>query len=261
MGDRNPEKQISQTEIALAALREAPLHALVKEGIESAYTSKAERTDKGLRIETTNDRDKSTSTMIIEGTASSEHRTINLSGIHFDTILRGEYTISHVQGKTVKLERDQFELIGTDWDAWMSRPDRFTLTMKRTDAQGRPIQTYEPAISETQVGGDGHLVLDPNGQPLRIARPADGEANCGLENIGNPGNRRMDATFIIRDATLGDLSYNQTREKEPAGWYYRSVVRDMKGTVLGIVSQRFTLDDNGDIESVTTSARKPRKTL
>ncbi|MBX9686867.1 MAG: hypothetical protein K2X27_09210 [Candidatus Obscuribacterales bacterium] len=244
------EKSIAQNELTLAALRE-PALKLLQEGRESSFSSEAKRTDKGLQVNTVDEKTKTTSLMIVDGNATAKHRSIDFSGFHFDVQLKGDFNITHIKNNQTWVEKDSFELKGSDLDDWMQRSDKFNVTMKRSDANGRPIQVYEPAISEAQSS------LDPNGQPIRLARPAGNEANCGKENIYNPGNKRMECDYIIRDALNGDLSYNETREKFPASFYYRSVVRDMQGQVKGIVHQSFNLDTNGDLVSVKTRAVKP----
>ena len=60
------------------------------------------------------------------------------------------------------------------------------------------------------------------------------------------------------NTVLGTLSFNETRERLPAGFYHRSVVRDMKGNVLGILNQNYHLDEHGNLIDATTSARKPQ---
>lgn len=258
MGDQpSPEQQkkietgIARTEITLAALREEPMRALLQEGVESAYTSVAKKTEKGLQVDTENTKTHRKSSMVVDGTATGSR------GV-FSTELTGDFTITHGTGQGARVEKDKFQLKGSNWDEVMGRPDLFNVGYTRTDASGKPFQVYEPAISEPVIK-DGRYQLDPNGQPLRVAKPAGSDNNAGRENIGNPGNRRLEATFIIHDAKLGDLSYNQTKETTVGGYYYRSVVRDMQSRVLGIVEQDFKVDANNEITSVTTSARKPRQ--
>lgn len=244
MDDKHTEKAIAQTEVVLAALRE-PAIKLLQDGVSSAYSSTAHITDKGLQVNTVKDGTHVPTVMLVEGKAESERRIM-----HMDDYLKGEYKITHSDGKKSWQENDTFELSGGLWDGWMGRADKFNVSLTRKDANGRTIESYLPAISEEQKQ------LDPNGQAVRLAKLAGSEANASLENIANPGNKRQEANFIIKNGD-SELSYNETREKYPAAWAYRSVVRDMKGKVLGIVNQTFTLDDNGDLASVQTSARKP----
>ncbi len=248
---KNIETGIARTEVALAALRDEPMRALIAEGVESAYTSTATKTDKGLKFDTENNKTHQKSTMVVDGSTKGSNGLLSIS-------LDGDFTITHGTGAAAKVEKDEFHLKASNWDSVMGRSDLFNVGYARKDAAGKPIQVYEPAISEI-VTSDGQIARDPNGQPKRHARPAGDEMNAGRENIGNPGNRRLEATFIIHDAKLGDLSYNQTKEKTAQGFYYRSVVRDMKDNVLGIVEQDFTVDENNEVTSVRTSARKPRQ--
>lgn len=246
MDDKQTEKAIAQTEVVLAALRE-PAIKLLQDGVASAYTSSAHRTDKGLQVSTVKDGSNVPSLMLVEGKTESERRLLSM-----DDHLKGEFKITHTDGKKSWQENDTFELSGGLWDGWMGRADKFNVSLTRKDASGKVIEAYLPAISEEQ------RQLDSNGQPVRIARLAGSEANASLENIANPGNKRQEANYIIKNgSTNAELSYNETRENYPAAFAYRSVVRDMQGKVIGIVNQSFKLDDHGDISSVQTSARKP----
>lgn len=251
---KTSETAIAQNEISLSVLRETALRTLLEEGRESAYTSSATATDKGRQIETVNNKTKDRSTIIINGKAVGVHR-----GLSLDTQVKGDFVITHVRPKGNLVEKAEFELTGTDWDEFWGRTDKFTISMKRTDATGKKaVETYLPAISEEQHK-DNRAVLDPNGQPLRIARLANGDANCRRDNIDNPRNSRVLCEYILRRDQSQDLSYNETREKFPSSIYYRSVVRDMQGKVLGIVEQSYKTDANGDLLSATTSARRPLK--
>ena len=249
MDQRNhSEKSIAQNEVTLAALR-APALELIQQGIESSYTSQATKTEKGLQVRTVDDKTHVPSLMLVDGKADAVHRTVDWSGIHFDVALHGDFSIKHQKGKQQWNEKATFDLVGSDWDNLWNRSDKFNTTIKRMDEKGRLIQAYAPAISEEQTA------LDPNGQAIRLAKPAGTSANCGIENIYNRNDKRMLCEYIVD----GKVSYNESREQFPAIWSHRSVVRDMKGTVLGIVHQDYRLDDKGDITSVSTSARKPMK--
>lgn len=249
----NTENAVAQTEVVLAALRE-PALKLLEEGIASSYTSTARRTKNGLEISTVKEGEKTASLMIVQGNARAESRIAYWQGIHLDVVLNGQYKITHKEAGKTWQETDSFRLSGSMLDEWMGRPDKYNVTLNRKDAAGKPLQSYLPAISEAQKQ------LDPNGQPLRLARYAGSEANSSLEDIYSYGSRKQEANYIIQDGRTGkELSYNETREKYPAAWAYRSVLRDMQGKVLGIVHQSFKLDEKGDLVSVDTSARKPMK--
>lgn len=230
----------AQNDLILAAVRQDALNALVKEGHGSAYTSEAHQTKKGLQVTTTNDRTHARSSLVINGEAD-HHRTT----FGFGWQMTGNFTIDHLDGKPA--EHDQFVGITKNLD----RDDMANISMSRKDASGGNIQTYEPAISEETSR------LDPNGFHVRIAKPAGSDANIQADNIANPGNHRKESEFIIHDKDLGDLSYNETGETKPAYYAYRSVVRDMKGNVLGIVTQDFHLDKDGNLTDVKTEARLP----
>lgn len=246
------ERAIAQNEITLAVLRESALEALIQNGKATVSESTVSSVDGGRQIKTIDRDTKQESTIIINGKAVGVRRT-------FDSQVKGDFSIVRVS-PAAPAEKAEFELVASDWDELWSRSDKFRVSMTRTDARGNKIESYDPAVSEVVKGK-----FDPNGQPLRTARPAvAGEANCQRENIDNRGNKRLLREYIIHSNKLGDLSYNEVRdnnETNPSSVYYRSVVRDMKeaGKVLAIVEQRFQVDYNGDLTSVTTTARKPQK--
>ncbi len=258
MGNEIAENQqvraVPQNELALAALRDEALLALVKQNKETTFDSSVTNTPNGLQIDTTDQTDKSKSQMVIKGT--SEYSP-PLHGWHLDTQWNGDYTITHNKGGERRVEKDSFRYVGGMFDDFMSREDKSNVTMTRKDANGNPFQTYLPAISET-VMQDGRLAYAPNGQPLRHARLAGSETNCGL-TMSNSRGGDMECNYIIKDARFGkDISYNETREKNPSGYHYRSVVRDTQGGVLGIINQTYSVNRlTGDVTSVTTSGRKP----
>jgi len=257
MGDSTVpiERSIAQTEATLAALRQPVLDALLKEGRASTFSSTAHRNGDELTIETTG---KGTPKQVLKVSSDihSESTLFNpmdpstLKAPNPGAYIVGNFTIKDGQNNVI--ERDRVNFFASHVDDWYSRPDKATMSLTRMDAKGNPFQTYVPAVSEEQGG------YDANGQPLRVATPTNGGPNCGLENIGNQGNHRRECDYIVHDpnSRIGDLSYNETQSTE-GRTYYRSVVRDMQGKVLGIVEQSFALDANGDLVSATTSARKP----
>lgn len=246
---KKQETGIARTEITLAALRDEAIKSLLKEGKSPVFTSNASKDGDVLKVDTKNDKTGVVTKMVVDGTATGSRGILS-------TELVGNFTITHGSGQNARIERDEFRLKGGHWDEIMGRPDLFNVGFTRKDATGKPIQVYEPALSEVVISG-GRVVEDPNGQPLRRARPAGSDNNAGAENIANRGNRRLEANYIIHDPTIGDLSYNQTKEKTASGFAYRSVLRDLQGTVLGIVEQNVSLDENFDVTAVRTSARKP----
>lgn len=247
---------VAQTQVVLANLRDPVLEALIQ-GRESSFSSQSKRTANGLEITTTNDSTKAKSGLIVNGNVSS---TDFLGGLS----LEGNYNVKHLDGngRLKSQEQDKFELKGGVWDAWMGNSDRFNAQLTRSDMQGNPFQVHKPAISEVQYNGR-NMVLDPNGQGVRIAKYAGSDNNCGMENPYNSANKRYECDYVVskgKDAPAKDgLSYNEVRENLPGGIYLRSVVRDGSGKVLGIVNQSYRLDANGDPVDIRTSARKPQE--
>lgn len=241
--DHVNQEALAQNEVTLAALR-APALELLQKGVESSYSSQATKTARGLEVVTVNDNDNKhvPSLLIVDGKTNSS------SGI-FNVTLHGDFNITHQSTKGQWQEKATFDLVGSHWDHVWGRDDKFNASIKRMNAEGKPFQVYAPAITEEQSQ------LDSNGQPIRLAKLAGGEANAGIENIGSRGDRRYLTEYIVD----GKLSFNESRTQYPALWERRTVVRDLQGKVLGIMYQDYKLNANGDITSVSTSARKPMK--
>ncbi|MBX9569747.1 MAG: hypothetical protein K2X77_12695 [Candidatus Obscuribacterales bacterium] len=241
--DHVNQKALAQNEVTLAALR-APALELLQKGIESSYSSQATKTDRGLEVTTVNDNDSKhvPNLLIVDGKTKSE------SGL-FNVALHGDFNITHKSARGQWQEKATFDLVGSHWDHIWGRDDKFNASIKRMNAEGKAFQIYAPAITEEQDR------LDPNGQPIRIAKLAGDQPNAGIENIASRGDRRFLTEYIVDNK----LSFNESRTQYPAMWERRTVVRDLQGKVLGIMYQDYKLDGNGDITSVSTSARKPMK--
>lgn len=254
------ERSIAQTDITLAALRQPALDALLQQGRSSTFTSIAHRQGNDLTVETTG-MGMPRQVMNISGNYQDETKWFNpMDPSHLKLPNPGAYLVGNFtikDGHNKVIENDTYNFFASDVDDLYSRPDKATIGFSRMKPDGTVLQNYTPAQSVEQIE-NGHVLLDPNGHAVRIAQASQGDPNCQLENIGNPGNHRRECDYIIHDARLGDLSYNETQSTE-GGHYYRSVVRDMHGKVLGIVEQTFQLDANGDVTNVTTSARKPQQ--
>lgn len=237
------QNALAQNEVTLAALR-APALELLQKGIESSCTSQITKTTSGHEVKTVNDKDKKhvPELLIVNG------ETKTCSG-WTSVQLHGDFNITHKNAKGQWQEKATFDLSGSHWDKVWGRSDKFNCSIKRMDDSGRLLQDYLPAISEEQSQ------LDPNGQPIRIAKPAGDQANAGVENIASRGDRRFLTEYIVD----GKLSFNESRTEYTNEWERRSVVRDLQGKVIGIVHQNYHTDDNGDITSVNTRARKPMK--
>lgn len=241
--DHVNQKALAQNEVTLAALR-APALELLQKGIESSYSSDVKKTARGLEVTTVNDNDSKhvPELLIVDGNASSG------SGL-FNVTLHGDFNMTHKSGSRQWQEKATFDLVGSHWDQIWGRSDKFNSSIKRMNAQGKEIQVYAPAITEEQEQ------TDPNGQRIRLAKLAGDAPNAGIENIASRGDRRFLTEYIVDNK----LSFNESRTEYPALWERRTVVRDLKGKVLGIMYQDYKLDSNGDITSVSTSARKPMK--
>jgi len=253
LGQEKLAKSVPQNELTLAVLREQALELLLLEGKSSSFQSTARRTNQGLEVDTTNEADRSKSKLVINGTSTYEPP---LHGWHLDTEWKGEYTIAKTRGGRQTVEKSSFDYSGSLFDDIMSRQDRANVSMTRRTSDGKTFQSYIPAISQ-EVVRKGQVVRDSNDQPLRVAREADGANNCGLD-YSRSSRGTQDCNYLIRDSRFGkDISYNETHDKTASGFYYRSVLRDRQGTVLGIMEQSFDIDGNGDLTNVQTSARKP----
>jgi hypothetical protein len=256
-------QNLPQNEVALANLRDEAMQALAG-GKPFASSSTADKEGKALHVTTTSG-GKPDGTMIVDGSNSDTNYVLGEK-------LQGNFKVFHEKGASHTVEQDNFTINASNIDSMWGRDDKANLSISRKDASGKPIQTYEPAISETKIQ-NGQVVLDANGQPEKVTRPAGGDANAHLENPENPGNHRRETDYIVHDAALakklgvsGDaLSLDLTSEAFPNGKggetdYTRGVLRTLDGSrVLGIIEQDAKLDANGSIVDVQTTSRLPRK--
>lgn len=244
----------SRNEVTLNALRSDAIEDLIKKGIESSSTSTARTTAQGLEVNTTDNKTNQQSKMVVSGAGEFE---AGFHGFHTDDQWKGNFTIKSTEAGKTSTEKATFDYSGSMWDNIWGRTDKANVTMARTSLDGKPLQTYLPASSE-EVIKNGSYVMDPNGQPLRIAKEAGSSANCQLD-MSNSRGGNYDCNYLIRDPRLGkDISYNETRKQWPNGGHeFRAVLRDTSGKVLGIVNQNFRTDSAGNLTEVQTSARKP----
>lgn len=241
------ENGAAKTAVTLSVLREEALDHLLKDGKASSFKSEGTQTDRGLRVNTVDETDGSRSSLLIKG---DEEMGTGWTGVY----LNGNYDIERQEDGRTTHEKGKFNLFNSHFDDFRGL-SHFRVSMERTDASGNKIEAYIPAQTTIKSEG-GKIAYDPNGQPVRLAETISG-ANC-KPDYSHRGSRKMDCEYILQDAELGTLSFNETREKLPAGFYHRSVVRDMKGNVLGILNQNYRLDEHGNLIDATTSARKPQ---
>jgi hypothetical protein len=265
-GDEVKVQNLPQNEIALANLRDEAMQALAG-GKPFSTSSTADKEGNALHVSTTGAGGKPDGLMIIDGSNTN-------TGYLISEKLEGNYNVFHDSAAGHSVEHDKFTINASNIDSLWGRDDKANLSLERRDAAGRPIQTYEPAISEPKLV-NGHIALDANSNEMRVARPADGDANSQLENIGNPNNHRRETDYIVHDAALakklgvsGDaISLNLTFEDSPnfsqkggEAIHYRGVVRTLDGErVLGIIEQDAKLDAKGSLTDVQTSSRLPHK--
>lgn len=244
----------SRNEVTLNALRSDAIEDLIKKGVESSSSSTARTTAQGLEVNTTDNKTHQQSKMVVSGSGEFE---AGFHGFHTDDQWKGNFTIKSTENGKTSTEKATFDYSGSMWDNIMGRTDKANVTIQRTGLDGKPIQTYVPAISE-EVIKNGSYVMDPNGQPLRHAREAGSATNCQLD-MSNSRGGNYDCNYLIKDSRLGkDISYNETRKEWASGSHeFRAVLRDRQGTVLGIVSQNFKTDAAGNLTEVQTNARKP----
>lgn len=259
MEDQRPTDQtvktVPQNEVVLNALQDEYIQNLLNKGIETSGTSIVRPTkDGGLVVETLGDQDKSKSTMVVKGEADYE---APFHGFHKDHQWDGDFTITRSQGGQTVSEQASFKYRGYITDDLWQRYDRSNLTFERRDANGNPFQSYLAAESNPVVK-NRQYVLDPNGQNLRQAKPIGDSVNCGFGLAMDSSSRAFDCNFLIRDPRLNtDISANRTTDNWAQNKGYRTVLRTPDGVVKGIVEQRYTLDENGNLASVHTRARRP----
>ncbi len=261
MGNDVPREMstLAQNEVTFAVLRDSAIDGMLAEGKATSYRSTiTHREDGGLDVRTSGAIDPMLKNFSITGTVDGESVAFNPmeSGMRlpsFGTHLVGNYGIRNGQGQL--LEQSKFEFFSSEKNYQFDRADLATIAITRTDASGNNIQKLNPALSEEKIVG-GRYVYDNNGQPIRVASLSEGAANCGKENIGNPGNRRRECNWLVDDASLKQTySYNQTLE----GTSRRSVVR-VGEQPRAIVQQRPEYDASGSLIAVTTTIRPIEQT-
>lgn len=237
----------AQTSATLSILREEAITNLLKNGDRSTFNSKGTSiSDDELDVVTTE-----------EGTG--DQSTLHVSGQEFPSPglnlnIKGDYNITRTEDGEVSHEKMSFRLKHGFYDDFRDLP-HYRVSMTRTTADGTPIESYNPAVTTLKSDG-GTLVRDNNGQSVRIAESTDG-VNC-KPDYSRKNSGKMECEYILEDAELGTLSYNETRTKTAQGFQHRSVIREMGGKVLGIVNQNFSLDDRGMLKEATTTARRPQ---
>lgn len=258
MGNDVPREMaaLAQNEVTFAVLRDSAIDGMLASGKEVSYRSTVTHSADGkTRVQTSGAIDPMLKDFSISGDVTSESTVFNpmASGFRLPNPgahVIGNYTVKDAKGKA--LETDKFEFFGSNIDYHYNRGDLATVAVTRTDAAGNIIQKLNPALSEEKIV-DGHFVKDANDQNVRVARLSDGAANCGKENIYNPGNHRTECNWLVDDASLGQTySYNQTFE----GQSRRSVVR-VGETPRAIVYQTPEFDAQGNLTAVTTRIRFP----
>lgn len=248
-------RAIAQTETIVAADRNKLLDVFLndKDRKDHSATTTGQRTDSGLQLDTKVDKETKPSRMIIAGDTK-----IAREGV-LDNVLSGDFTITHVKPGGNTVEKDHFRMSQGLIDTIYDRGNYKNTTLTRMGADGKPFQSYYPAVSEVQYKG-GKALRDPRtGQEIQVAHRDDSATNCAPDNPANPGNKRYTCSYIMSDPKYGDLSINQTSEQFPAGIAYKSVIRDLKGTVIGIADQFARLNTNGDVTEMTSSIHAPRE--
>jgi hypothetical protein len=243
---------LPQNELALTVLRDSAIQILFEKNVRPNLESTARHTDQGLVVDTVNTKDNTKSSMVVSGKGHAEQ---SLHGFHTDDQWKGDFTITRQDGGKRSVETAKFDYSGSMLDNLFRRYDRANITLQRSTADGKPIQTYAPAISDYVYDGKT-LVRDPNGQPLRHARLANGEVNCEKDMSSRSG--KYECSWLIQDQRLhGDISANMTNEQWGAGNRYHTVLRTPDGKVLGIVDQYIKRNAEGELTQVTTQAKRP----
>jgi len=256
MGNDVPREMsaLAQNEVTFAVLRDAVVDDMLVNGKEAVLRSKVTPiAGGGMRVETSGPIDAMLKDFTIQGNVTGESVAFNQfqSGFRLPspgTHVVGDFTVGNMKGQV--LERDRFEFFGSEKNYQFDRADLATIGITRTDASGTVIQKMNPAISEEKIVG-GRYAYDANNQPIRVARLSGGDANCGKENIANPGNRRTECNWLVDDtSTKMTYSYNQTYDRGDL----RSVIR-VGETPRAIVHQLPEYDKQGNLIAVTTSIR------
>lgn len=249
MGNQAPESNYEthtspQATMALSVLSEEAFETLMDENKTNTLTSSAQMTEYGLMLETTSNVDDDKQVMLIN---SEEETGMDLGAAY----LNSDLTMTITEDGETRIEKGKFALRHSHWSEWMDDKTSYNVAFSRSTNGGNPIQSFIPAESYRK-GRE----LDPNGQPVRLAREIDG-ANCKFD-WANRGGGNYNCEYIVNDASHGKFSFNETRKQEPAGHFNRIVARDSEGNVLGIITQDFDLDARGNLTNVITRARRPK---
>lgn len=239
-----------QTEVALAEVRQLALQEYLHGNHSPVQLNgTATETAMGLRLDT----------QATAGFPAGFHDMMIVSGSEgqpnyqpfLSRAVSGDFTVARAGADTQLVHFNR----STSLTDFMS-PDKFTMQMSVTGLKGNAIGSYDPALAVLQ-SKNGVAQTDANNQYVYLSSPAGNSANCFNENESNPNNHRVQCDYLISGLGPNPLSYNETRENDPAGYYRHSVLRD-RTTVLGIVDEHFTTNKAGVITSYEVSVRPPR---
>jgi hypothetical protein len=223
-----PNKSASQNELALSRLRDNAVNSLLHEGREAAFTSTATSTKDGLSVVTTNDKTHQKDQFQIIGSDAEKVRPAFSGAFPVGIGLAVTDDFKIVDGK--KVEKDSVRLASGINTASETLFDQNKGTIDITKTDGTTGQQLQSAHADYDKYGHGHYAQNTT-----------------------------EADWKIQDAKYGNVDINQVVTKQPDGsTEYRGVIRDSNNRVLGIVDQYFTTDQNGNLKTVSTEARKSK---
>jgi hypothetical protein len=184
MADDNPI-HITQMEVTLAALREPAMRKLLDQGVASAYTSQAKRTERGLEVESTDNKTKDKSKIIVSGTASIDNRLF-----HLDQHAQGDVTVTNgANGKV--LEKDHIDFSSSDIDHLYNQDYKVSISHKRHFADDGRTQTAETKTDHVSPG--------KNEADYKIHDSKYGDLTLN-ETITSPLGNRKEYRSVLRDS-------------------------------------------------------------
>jgi hypothetical protein len=215
-----PPKTVQETELALSKLRDNAINGLLKEGREASFTSSATPTKDGLSVTSSNDKTHEKDQFQITGAASESYRPSFSSAYPVGLGVSESNDFKIVDGS--KVENDHVKFASGLYLDGSFDPNQGTVDISKIDASGKQLQTAHADYDRT-----GH-------------------------NNGKTG-----AVWQIQDSKYGNVNINEDVTGQPGTpTEYRGVIRDKENHILGIVDQTYTIDQDGNLKTVSTQARK-----
>lgn len=141
------------------------------------------------------------------------------------------------------------------------------LSLMQVDEKGKTVRSFEPAVTSTRLDEKFRDVRGRDGEPMRVTEPAGFRANCRVPYSG-----KSECNYILRDrsiarglgaqgeavalhVTVDEQQRRDSRHRLIAGLLdTKIIVRTLDGRPLAVINQDVTLDSQGRVRNVDTSA-------